>query len=868
MEFSEPFNSGTSSFSIAIQNDTTIWFASRNNGALSYNPITEKSKIIQFPYDNGFAANEVFYITKSVDMLFATGNGLGIYNTEIDSSQIIKSLPPRPIHAILNDKEGNIFVSSNYGITMLDSNYNYKATYDKYSGLEIIEYSDGACYLDTLRNTMYFGGINGFTIINEQQNSTNKKQYNPQLNITNFIQNNESSAIDLKIKNGKLRIPYSKSIFAIKFSVVDNINYPDYQFSYYIEGYDNKWKNNSGDIIYMPALSSGNYILKIKYSNKSTLYESPECCLPIYIIPPAYKRWWAITIYVIIVILALYKIIQYSQKKTRLMQDRIKAQFAEEIQKVKSNTTNSITEELSVQITFILGLCEQIRQQTHNNAIISNKVNLVEYNISKINQTLLILNEFKDISDRMTSSEEIALVQVSHITSEMLEIIKSHPKSKDVTILHSIEKDIIVPINKEAFLMLFNSIIYNMISITVPGKEININISREENNGGIVLTASTTTNNDSYKSFSYLLSTDYKNYQIDNIDKKNNEEFNIILSRKLIEKMNGSINIAYNNSNNYIILNLSIPQHSLDKNYIEYTDSHISENIDLNPIIDNNLINIIPQETQRHLETIYLISLNNDISSFLSYLLSEKYNIQIYNKHESLFDDISKNMPVAIIYDVSTMIGQFNSFMEQLKMNKITCQIPVVALTSSLQITEREECTKSGADLCISFPFNMEYLNSALEKILNKCESTAEYYKSSVSTFIVKDGKIIHKDDRIFLDNFMKIIDENISNPELKAGMIAEKLGISKRVLYRKLETITDKKPLNIIKDIRIELAVKLLATSKLTIEEIMYKTGYDNRSSFYRNFKEAKGMTPKEFRSKTLKSALEGASAELCQGC
>ncbi len=89
-------------------------------------------------------------------------------------------------------------------------------------------------------------------------------------------------------------------------------------------------------------------------------------------------------------------------------------------------------------------------------------------------------------------------------------------------------------------------------------------------------------------------------------------------------------------------------------------------------------------------------------------------------------------------------------------------------------------------------------------------------------------------------------------------GMIAEELGISKRVLYRKLETITDKKPLNIIKDIRIELAVKLLAASKLTIEEIMYKTGYDNRRSFYRNFKEAKSMTPKEFRSKTLKSALE----------
>jgi AraC-like DNA-binding protein len=51
------------------------------------------------------------------------------------------------------------------------------------------------------------------------------------------------------------------------------------------------------------------------------------------------------------------------------------------------------------------------------------------------------------------------------------------------------------------------------------------------------------------------------------------------------------------------------------------------------------------------------------------------------------------------------------------------------------------------------------------------------------------------------------------------------------------------------IKESRIDMATKLLYSSKLTIDEIMYRVGYDNRSTFYRNFKEAKGMTPKEYR-------------------
>jgi AraC-like DNA-binding protein len=80
--------------------------------------------------------------------------------------------------------------------------------------------------------------------------------------------------------------------------------------------------------------------------------------------------------------------------------------------------------------------------------------------------------------------------------------------------------------------------------------------------------------------------------------------------------------------------------------------------------------------------------------------------------------------------------------------------------------------------------------------------------------------------------------------------MIAKQMGISERGIYRKIENLTDKTLHQIIRESRIELASKLLVSSKLTIDEIMYKSGYDNRSSFHRNFKELKGMAPKDYRN------------------
>lgn len=837
LSLSAPFNDRSSFFSIAMQNDSTLWLGGLGEGALSYDINTGKSRTIQFPADYGLAINEVFHIATSGDtMLFATGSGLVAYNTKNDSTYFSEHVPSRATHAVVTNPKGNIWVSTNSGITSLDKNFNYISAYDRFSGMDVIEYSDGAGFYDQESGKVFFGGTNGITILDKcSKNIYDYSTYKPEINITNFIQNNESCHISQKMKKGYLKIPYSTSLFSIQFSVVDNLHYSDYQFRFQIKGLNDEWIDAHSNVIYVPKLDPGRYKLNLKYVNKSTSYESEVCSLPIYITPPLYRSVYAYVLYLILLAGLAYVTILYYKKRQQLMKERIHKKYSDEIMKIKSDTTGTITEELSVQITFILALCQQIKLHSQNNSFISDKVNLVEYNVAKINKMLNIFTEYKGISDTFSNSGEVTLIPVSQISTEVLDLMKTRVSDRQIVLTYDIEEEIVFAINKEAFLIVIYSLINKAISVATGQKTINISIKRIEEKG-IVMTGSVTSERESYHGLKSAIRMNDK------------EDFELFVCKMIVDRMEGEMTCSYDEAESIISINIQLPSHKIENNSTTYIDTPVSEGIYThNTIIENELSK--REKPDSTLNYIYMASNNKDISSFMEYFLSEKYNVMVFNDNESLLEQMENNLPVAAIYDTSSIANGFPAFIEQIRSNRRTEQITIIALTSSIQVNEREECTKLGADLCISFPFNIDYLHSALETLLHKRQSIAEYYKSPMSTYVIDKGKIIHSDDKAFLDKIFKFIHENIANPDLTAPAIAKHLSTSTRVMYRRLESITDKKLHQVIKETRMQHATKLLTSSKLSIDEIMYRVGYDNRSTFYRNFKETYGVTPKEYR-------------------
>ena len=96
---------------------------------------------------------------------------------------------------------------------------------------------------------------------------------------------------------------------------------------------------------------------------------------------------------------------------------------------------------------------------------------------------------------------------------------------------------------------------------------------------------------------------------------------------------------------------------------------------------------------------------------------------------------------------------------------------------------------------------------------------------------------MLHQDDKEFIDRMLKIINDNISNTEISTKFIADELGVSIRNLYRRLEGILNQTPTNIIKEYRLAKAEQLLTTTKLSIDEIIYKAGFVNRGTFFKCF-------------------------------
>lgn len=56
--------------------------------------------------------------------------------------------------------------------------------------------------------------------------------------------------------------------------------------------------------------------------------------------------------------------------------------------------------------------------------------------------------------------------------------------------------------------------------------------------------------------------------------------------------------------------------------------------------------------------------------------------------------------------------------------------------------------------------------------------------------------------------------------------------------------------PAEFIRHIRLKEAARLLTTTQLTVTEIFYKTGFNNQSYFFREFKKLYQYSPNEYRS------------------
>ena len=100
-------------------------------------------------------------------------------------------------------------------------------------------------------------------------------------------------------------------------------------------------------------------------------------------------------------------------------------------------------------------------------------------------------------------------------------------------------------------------------------------------------------------------------------------------------------------------------------------------------------------------------------------------------------------------------------------------------------------------------------------------------------------------DQKMFLQRVNQIILSNIDNRSLKGAFIAQKLGVNRMYLHRKLKQFCNKNAGEYIQSVRIQVAKEMLLDSEKNISEIYATVGFSDLSYFSKTFKKVTGVSP-----------------------
>lgn len=245
-------------------------------------------------------------------------------------------------------------------------------------------------------------------------------------------------------------------------------------------------------------------------------------------------------------------------------------------------------------------------------------------------------------------------------------------------------------------------------------------------------------------------------------------------------------------------------------------------------------------------KTILILNNNNEVMTFISTSLSSDYNILSSKSADDAIQATDMILPDMVICEYD---GYGNNdgkrLLKHLKEGKMTMQVPVVIITTNECMDEKD---LDKADLCLSAPLNIKKIKVLLKQVLKRNDVLKDYYSSPICNYSILKGKVIHLEDKKFLDRIYTIIADNISNNNLSPDFIASEMSMSIRNLYRKFGSLSSEKLAVAIKDYRLSYAASLLASSKYTVDEIIYKAGFINRGTFFKVFREKYGTTPKQY--------------------
>ncbi|WP_221452845.1 hybrid sensor histidine kinase/response regulator transcription factor [Mucilaginibacter sp. FT3.2] len=808
------------------------------------------------------------YLDKNENLYIGTeGDGLVLYdikNKKFKRYTEKDGLADNTVNAIQKDEAGDIWISTNKGLSRIDVKTNKIINYDGSDGLQGGQFNPGSSMYCSVKKFMVFGGTEGYNVFYPAEVKQNL--FKPKVLITGLqlfgkeveVGQKDNILSTVINKSTQITLNPGQSVFSIQYVALNYAYAEKSEFAYKLIGLEKNWNyvKNQRSVTYR-YLPAGDYLFKVKAANQDGIWFENYATLKIRILPPWYKAWWAYLSYILIVATLIYYYLTYRSNEARLKYEvkiaQISAEKEKELNERKLSFFTNISHEFRTPLTLIINPVKELLFNPGVKDAETNNLSIVFRNarrlLSLVDQ-LLLFRKAESESDGL----KIVRVNIVNLCKEVFLCFSHQAKSKNILFDFVSETDTIeVFADREKMeIVLFNLISnalkftpdYGMVNCYISQTETLVNIEIKDTGPGIA------------ENIGEQLFDEF--YQVQNeLPLSGGFGIGLYLAKKFIESHKG--NISYTSLNG---------AGTIFKVCLVKGKEHLSPNLIFENVVETSVFleeliesyEEVPGQAKNsdsvkskkadpfnfESKSMLIVDDNAEMRQYLKQIFSANFEIFEAADGTEGLNMVYQFLPDIVISDVMMQGLSGIELCSRVKEDPALNHIPVLLLTASSSPEIKLKGIEGGADDYISKPFERELLLARVNVILKSKNNLQKYFYNEI-TLKSNDLKV-PPDYKEFLAACIKIVEDNLSDNEFCIKTLADEVGMSHSNLYKRIRAISGQSANGFIRFIRLRKAAEMFLKTDCTVSEAAYKVGINDPKYFREQFSKLFGLNPSEY--------------------
>ena len=810
-----------------------VWFSSYANGVYCWDSISDK--LVNYDASSGCGLTNDKICSIFIDhkaRIWAVGFSIGVAMFDRESGRFtvydrrnVQALTSDVFFKALEDKAGNLWLASDEGLVEFNPEIGGGYVYTRIDGLLDSKFTNSA--FRSASGDMYFGSDNGFIRFNPEALPRTSNIPSVVLSSMQIGDHEARFAENLDLMS-KISLDRENNSFGFNFSLL-GLSAPFLnKVQCLLEGYESSWRDIAATkSVFYYNVPPGQYRLRVRAeSDEKWMEVRPPLVIAVH--PGFWASVPGAMLVVLIVLVVFLLCVLVIQHHLRLRKEREQEAYQkakdEEMFHEKMNFFSHVIHEIKTPLTLIktplsnvMSRCADEENQHDLNVMYRS----AEY-LSKL------VNELLDYVriERMGYALKCEPVDFLERLHSLLFSFADVARDRNLTI--EVQADLeqaVVYADSAALDKILNNLLLNAIKYT----ETSLTICVRTDEGRVVADFI----NDGPgipKEYRDEIFKPFVQYQNDSTPVSGGVEIGLPLAKNLARMHSGDLILSGRTDVTDFVLTL--PMVDSEEKTPEMGGEELFEE---------------EKKTGPELPCILIVDDNREFREYLASKPAENYAILMAPTGVEALKILKESDVDMLLTDISMPGMSGLELCAKVREDIEISHIPVLIISARGSVQSKIQAMQAGADLYIEKPFDLQYLVSSIENILDRRVLLRNALEQGVSGMAVDMFGLPRKDEE-FLEKFSSIIRENLGNAELSNEFLAEQMNMSQSTLVRKIRKLLNTSPNNHVRSMRIAAAAEMLKNSHgNNISEICYSVGFSNLSYFTKCFKEKYGKTPTE---------------------